>query len=209
MHPLRTLGLSAAIATLLAAPAFAQDGGTASGKRFSVVGGGALLQPDSDPLPGARIDADGGVAPTLSATWHATDNIGVELWGAADRFDHRIRGDAGKIGTVESQPLALSAPYHFGDADQTFRPFVCLGYHQTNISHEDIPTADGAHIGLTSPKGVIGTVGVDMNINPTWFARADARYLDGDADARRAGETVARDVRFNPWMVGIGIGARF
>jgi outer membrane protein len=24
---------------------------------------------------------------------------------------------------------------------------------------------------------VIGTVGVDMNINSTWFARADARYM--------------------------------
>lgn len=211
MQSLRSIGLSAAIASLLAAPAaFAQDGGdTASGKRFSVVGSATLLQPDSDPLPGARVDADGDVAPTLSATWHVNDNVGVELWGAADRFTHRVRGDAGKMGTVESQPIALSGQYHFGDADNTFRPFVGLGYHHTNISHEDIATADGAHVGLTSPKGAIGTIGVDMNINPTWFARADARYLHGDADARLGGETVARDVRYNPWTVGIGLGARF
>jgi len=211
MLSLRTFGLSAAIAaSLLIAPsAFAQDGDTASGKRFSVVGSATILQPDSDPLPGARIDADGDVAPTLSATYHVTDNIGVELWGAADKFNHRVRGDAGKIGTVDSQPIALSGQYHFGAADNTFRPFVGLGYHQTNISDEDIATADGAHVGLTSPKGAIGTVGVDMNITPTWFARADARYLHGDADAKLGGQTVERDVKFNPWTVGVGVGARF
>ena len=211
MLSLRTSGITLAIAAVLAAPsAFAQeDAGSASGKRFSVVGSATILQPDSDPLPGARIDADGDVAPTLGATWHVNDNVGVELWGAADRFNHRVRGDAGKIGTVESQPIALSAQYHFGDADRTFRPFVGLGYHQTNFSNEAIATADGAHAGLTSPRGAIGTVGVDMNITPTWFARADARYLDGDADAKLAGQTVERDIRFNPWTVGVGIGARF
>ena len=210
MLSLRTFGLSAAIASLLLAPAaFAQDGSdTASGKRFSVVGGGAILQPDSDPLPGSRTDVDGGVAPTLSATFHVNDNIGVELWGAADTFNHRVRGDAGKIGTIESQPIAISGQYHFGAADNTFRPFVGLGYHQTNISNEDI-SGGGDHVSLTTPKGAIGTVGVDMNINPRWFARADARYLDGDADARVAGQTVAHDVRFNPWTVGVGLGARF
>ncbi|HLT43431.1 MAG TPA: OmpW family outer membrane protein [Luteimonas sp.] len=204
MQSMRLYGLSAAVIALLAAPAaFAQDGDTASGKRFSVVGSATILDPDSD------IDADGDLAPTVSATYHVTDNIGVELWGAADRFNHRVRGDAGKIGTVESQPIAISGQYHFGDADNTFRPFVGLGYHQTNISNEDIATADGSHLGLTSPRGAIGTVGVDMNITPTWFARADARYLDGDADAKLAGQTVERDVRFNPWTVGVGIGARF
>ncbi|NLG23942.1 MAG: OmpW family protein, partial [Clostridiales bacterium] len=88
MQSMRLYGLSAAVIALLAAPsAFAQDGDTASGKRFSVVGSATILQPDSDPLPGARIDADGDVAPTVSATYHVTDNIGVELWGAADRFN--------------------------------------------------------------------------------------------------------------------------
>ena len=211
MQSLRSIGLSAAIASLLAAPAaFAQDGGdTASGKRFSVVGSATLLQPDSDPLPGARVDADGDVAPTLSATWHVNDNVGVELWGAADRFTHRVRGDAGKLGSVESQPIALSGQYHFGEADNTFRPFVGLGYHHTNISHEDIATADGAHVGLTSPKGAIGTVGVDMNINPTWFARADARYMRARSDVNVAGQPTGEELKLDPWTVGIGLGARF
>ena len=33
----------------------------------------------------------------------------------------------------------------------------------------------------------MATVGVDVNINPTWFARADARYFQGDSDVRLDG----------------------
>jgi outer membrane protein len=208
MRSLRHLTIAAAVSLALSPVAFAQQADTASGKRFSVVGSAAILQPDSDPLPGSRIDIDGDVAPTLSASYHFTDNIAMELWGAADRFNHRVRGDEGKIGTIDSQPIALSGQYHFGEADNIFRPFVGLGYHHTNISREDL-NPGGEHIGMTTPKGAIGTVGVDMNINPTWFARMDARYMDGKGDLRQAGQTIERDARFRPWTVGVGLGARF
>ncbi|TKS54927.1 OmpW family protein [Luteimonas yindakuii] len=204
----RTLTLASAL-TLATTPVLAQEGGdTASGKRFSVVGGVTLMEPHSDPATG--LDIDGGPAPTLSATWHVTDNWGVELWGAADKFNHRVRGPEGKIGTIEQQPIALSGQYHFGEADNTFRPFVGLGVYESNISNEDI-AGGGDHIGLTTPRGAIGTVGVDLNITPTWFARADARYLRARSDARvgSTGETVASDLKLDPWTVGVGIGARF
>lgn len=213
MSRFRKLSLASAIALLASPAAFAQDTGplstdTSTGKRVSVVGGVALLQPDSDPLPGSRIDVDGDPAPTLSATYHVNDNIGVELWGAADKFDHRVRGDGGKIGTIKQQPIALSGQYHFGQADNTFRPFVGLGYYRSNISDEDL-NPGGDHVGLTTPKGAIGTVGLDLNITPTWFARADARYMRARSDARLAGETSARDIKLDPWTVGVGVGARF
>lgn len=203
----RSLTLASALA-LAATPALAQDSDTASGKRFSVVGGVTVLDPHSDPATG--LDIDGGPAPTLSATWHVTDNWGVELWGAADKFNHRVRGPEGKIGTIEQQPIALSGQYHFGEADNTFRPFVGLGVFESNISNEDI-AGGGDHIGLTTPRGAIGTVGVDLNITPTWFARADARYMRARSDARvgSTGETVAEDLKLDPWTVGVGIGARF
>lgn len=201
--------LVAAALTVAASPsAFAQDGSAGDHKRFSVVGGATVLQPHSDPSPGSRIDIDGDVAPTLSATWHVDENWGVELWGAADRFSHRVRGDGGKIGTIDQQPIALSGQYHFGTTEQPFRPFVGLGYAQSNISREDL-NPGGDHVGLGTPRGAIGTVGVDMNITPTWFARADARYMRARTDAALAGETFARDIKLDPWMVGVGVGARF
>lgn len=210
MKSIRTLTI--ALASLIAMPALAQDATTdttsdAAGKRFAVVGGAAILKPDRDPAPGLKIDGD--VAPVISASWYATPNIAVELWGAADKFNHRVRADgAGKIGTVDQQPIALSGQYHFGTADQVMRPFVGVGYYESNFSNETIG-GDGAHVGLETAKGAIATAGVDFNINQTWFARADARYMKGDAGVRVAGQGTGEELTIDPWVVGVGIGARF
>ncbi len=210
MKSIRTLTI--ALASLIAMPALAQDATTdttsdAASKRFAVVGGAAVLKPDRDPAPGLKIDGD--VAPVISASWYATPNIAVELWGAADKFNHRVRADgAGKIGTVDQQPIALSGQYHFGTADQVMRPFVGLGYYESNFSNETIG-GGGAHVGLETAKGAIATAGVDFNINQTWFARADARYMKGDAGVRVAGQGTGEELTIDPWVVGVGIGARF
>lgn len=214
MSSLRPLSIALLSALAFAPSAFAQDADsgtasstdTASGKRIAIVGGGAILQPDSNPTPG--LDIDGGSAPTLSASWYVNDNIAVELWGAADKFNHRVRGPEGKIGTVEQQPLALSGQYHFRDADAVMRPFVGLGYYQSNFSNEDI-SGDGPHVGLDSTKGAIATAGMDFNINSHWFARTDVRYMRGDADVNLAGQGTGEQLKMNPWTIGVGLGARF
>lgn len=210
MRSIRILSLALVPALALAAPAFAQDtassSGTASGKRFAVTGGVAHMHP-SDPGDGLRVD--GGPAPTLSASWYATDNFAVELWGAADKFNHRVRQDGvGKLGTVEQQPIALSGQWHFGQADNVFRPFVGVGYYESNFSNEDI-AGGGPHVGLESAKGAIGTVGMDFNINPTWFARTDVRYMHARPELRVAGDGTGSELELDPWTVGVGIGARF
>ncbi len=212
MRSIKILSLATLGALALSSTAFAQDASndTASGKHFAVVGGITLLQPKSDPING--IDKlDGGPAPTISASYYFNDNIAVELWGAVDKFDHRVRTAGGaKAGTVEQQPIALSAQYHFGAADNTFRPFVGLGYYESNFSNEKIDglSDSGTHVGVETAKGAIGTVGVDMNINSTWFARADARYMHARPDLRVAGSN-AGELKLDPWTVGFGIGARF
>ncbi|KAF1724549.1 OmpW/AlkL family protein [Pseudoxanthomonas japonensis] len=211
MKSIRTLTI--ALAALAAAPAaFAQDassdaGSSAYDKRFAVVGGAAILKPDRDPAPGLKIDGD--VAPVISASWYATPNIAVELWGAADKFNHRVKADGpGKIGTVDQQPIALSGQYHFGAPDKVMRPFVGLGYYESNFSNESIG-GDGAHVGLETAKGAMATAGMDFNINQTWFARADARYMKGDAGVRVGGQGTGEELTIDPWVVGVGIGARF
>lgn len=225
MSSLRPLSIALLAAMAIAPAAFAQDAGntdttttdtaavtttdsngTVSGKRIAIVGGGAILKPDSDPATG--LDIDGGTAPTLSASWYINDNMAVELWGAADKFNHRVRGPEGKIGTVDQQPIALSGQYHFRDADAVMRPFVGLGYYESNFSNEDI-SGDGPHVGLDTAKGAIATVGMDFNINSRWFARTDLRYMDGDADVKAAGESTGENLKLNPLTLGIGIGARF
>ena len=220
MRSIHTLSLSLLAAAAFAPAAFAQDYSTtsteptstetASGKHFAVVGGVALLQPKNDPVDGIR-KIDGGPAPTLSLSYYINDNWAVELWGAADKFNHRVRGTGNeRLGTVEQQPIAISGQYHFGQADNVFRPFVGVGYYESNFSNEEL-VAPGVteHIGLETAKGAIGTVGVDMNINSTWFARADARYMHARPEVEVGGQGTGADAKLDPWTVGFGIGARF
>lgn len=208
----RALAIAAAIA---ATPmAFAQDNTTnaTAPKRFSVVGGYAHMVPKSDPgaIAGSQADLDGNGAPTLSGSWFANDNIAVELWGAADRFETDVNLANGARGKFKQQPIAVSGQYHFGQASQPIRPFVGLGYYQSEIDQEHFdPTVAGAnHVGLDTPRGPMATVGADFNITERVFARADARYMQGDAEAKVGGVPVG-ELDLDPWVVGVGIGARF
>ena len=216
MTALRPLGIALLSAIAFAPSAFAQETtttqdtttGTAAGKRIAIVGGGALMEPDSDPLPGSRLDVDGTTATTLSASWYINDNIALELWGAVDKFNHRVRGDRGKIGTVDQQPIAISGQYHFGSGDSVIRPFVGLGYFESNFSNEDI-SGGGPHVGLSTAKGPIATAGVDFNINERWFARTDVRYMKSEADLNVGGNATDTTLDIDPWTVGVGVGVRF
>lgn len=215
MSSIRTLCLALATTAAFAAPAaFAQDGSgdSAAGKKFSIVAGAALSEPTSNPeiAPGVRADVDGGPAATLSASYNITDNIAIEAWGA-DKVGHKVNAGAGKVATLDGQPVSLSGQYHFGAADNIVRPYVGIGYYETNFSNEKGSSngaLDGQRIGLDTVKGAVATVGVDANITPTWFARADARYFDGNSDLKLNGAK-SGDVGLDSVVVGVGIGARF
>ncbi|MGO4780735.1 OmpW family protein, partial [Lysobacter sp. 2RAB21] len=101
---------------------------------------------------------------------------------SADKFGHRVNAGGGKIGSVDSQPIALSGQYHFRGADTIVRPFVGLGYYEANYSNESL--SGGQRLGVENAKGAMATAGVDLNINPTWFARADVRYMQGKPDVK-------------------------
>ena len=185
---------------------------SASGKHFAIVGGVAVQQPTGNAtIAGQDADFDGEAAPTLSASYYVNDNIAVEAWGAADKFGHRVRTSDGKVANVDAQPYAVSGQYHFRSGDSTVRPFVGLGYFESNISDEQAESSGalaGQRIGMTTAKGPMATVGVDLNLSPTWFARADARYLKGGSDIAVDGAKVG-EADLDPVVVGIGVGARF
>ena len=208
----KSLSLAIAAAFALSAPtAFAQDQDasttdTGAHERISVVGSYNLLQPKSDASSdAAKRGLKGGSLPTASVAYHVTDNIAIEAWGAVDKSEHKVVG-TGIGGQVKAQPYGVSGQYHFGQSGQTIRPYVGLGYYQTNISDEK--DANGQHFGMSTPKGAMGTVGADFNINERWFTRAEARYMDGKSDVTRAGQKVG-EAQLDPWMVGVGVGARF
>ena len=210
----KTLILSAAIA---AAPAtFAQDNNSdtnASQHRFNATIGYAHQVPNGNPgsVVGSDADLDGNGAATLSGSWFVNDNVAIELWGTPDKFEQDVNLANGARGSYKQQPIAVSGQYHFGQASQPIRPFVGLGYFQADIDSEsfDATTANNEHIGLDTPKGAIATVGADFNITDRWFARADARYMKGDADVSVAGNDTGESLKVDPWVVGVGVGTRF
>ena len=207
----------AVVATLAIAPAFAQEitGPDTSGKRFAVVGGYTLAEPTKNPLiAGERTTVDGDGAATLSANYYVTDNIAIEAWGAADKFGNRVRTPNGKVASVDTQPYALSGQYHFGNTQSIVRPFVGLGYFEANTDGEKAEPSGalaGQRIGVGTAKGAMATAGVDVNITPTWFARADVRYMQdttGQPNVTVDGANVGK-AELNPVTVGVGMGARF
>lgn len=208
MLSFRNLSLAIAATLAFAPAAFAQDASdTAASKRFAVVGGYAHMKPKSDALDDApgKTGFDGGGMPTLSGSWYATDNFAVELWGAADKSEQRMRVNGANVGSIKQQPVALSGQYHFGSAGQAIRPYVGLGYYESNVSDEKL---NGQHIGMSTPKGAIASAGADFNINERWFTRADARYMKGDSDIKSGGAKIG-EAQLDPWVVGVGVGARF
>lgn len=206
ISPIATLLAPAALALAIAPAAFAQDGDGAQ-KRVSIVGGYSMVEPTRNPeIAGARTEFDGEGTPTLGVTYHITDNWGIEAW-AAESYGQRVNVGGAKVGNVEAQPYSLSGQYRFGTPESTLRPFVGLGYHETNYDKES-PAPGGGRMGIETAKGAVATVGVDVNITPTWFARADARYFQADSDVHIGGEK-AGDAKLDPVMVGVGIGARF
>ena len=209
---LKRMALAAAASLAFAAPvAFAQDQDN-DPERFSVVAGYAHMVPKSDPgtIVGSKADLDGQGAPTLSGSWHVNENISIELWGAGKVETDVDLADGGR-GSIKTQPIALSGQYHFGESGQAIRPYVGLGYYQANVDSEefDATVAGPNHVGIGTPKGVIGTVGADFNLTDRWFARADARYMKGDAEVSVAGEDTGEELQMDPWMVGVGVGVRF
>ncbi|TWI10272.1 OmpW/AlkL family protein [Aerolutibacter ruishenii] len=212
MNRNRTLTLALLGAVAIAPTAFAQDGIDTRSKRFAIVGGYALAEPTQDPtIAGTKAKVDGDGAATLSASYYITDNFAIEAWGAADKFGHRVNTAAGKTASVAAQPYALSGQYHFGSASQTVRPFVGLGYFESNFSEETAtPTGPlaGQRIGVDTAKGAMATVGVDANFHPNWFARADVRYLHGKPDVAINGVD-SGEAKLNPVVLGVGLGARF
>ena len=206
MSPMKIL-IPAALAVAISPAAFAQDAGTSADKRVSVVAGYSMVEPTRNPeIAGSRTEFAGEGTPTLGVTYHITDNWGVEAW-AADSYGQRVTANGAKVGSVDAQPYSLSGQYRFGTRESTLRPFVGLGYHETNYDNE-APTAAGDRVGVETAKGAVATVGVDVNISPSWFARADARYFQADSDVEINGAK-AGDAKLDPVVLGVGIGARF
>ena len=109
--------------------------------------------------------------------------------------------------------IPLSALQHW-----QYCPRQCGLIHLEQVFDDNVHTLRGQAVharadrpGVETAKGAMATAGVDLNINPTWFARADVRYLQdttGQPNVAVDGVNVGK-AELNPIVLGVGIGARF
>lgn len=172
-----------------------------------------------------EIDIDSAATLDIDFTYMVTNNFGVELLlNLSSKHDITGTGSIasiGKIGEVTVLPPALIAQYHFMPTNN-IRPYAGAGINYTLFFSEGTTDSLTSGLGATSTSldvdnafGLVGQVGVDIDISKNWFVNFDAKYiiLDTSADVTITGgpnagvSPISFDV--DPLVLGVGIGTRF
>lgn len=193
---------------LLATPASAHQAGD-----WLLKVGGTLVTPRSDNgdvLGGAaKLDVGNDAQPSISLTWMATENVGLEILGALPfKHDIRSRDLGGKIASTRHLPPTLSVQWHFlpGAAVQ---PYVGAGLNYTRFFHTRTRGAlNGDRLVLDDSFGLAGQVGVHVPLDNGWFINADVRYIDIDTDVNLNSSKIGT-ARIDPWVSTLGFGRAF
>ena len=198
---MRTKLLTAALATIVAAPALAFEAGD-----WLLRAGITNVDPKSDNHP--VVEADAGAALNLNATYMMTDNWAVDIL-AAIPFNHEINLVGGpKVGETDQLPPTVSLQYHFMPTER-FQPYLGVGVNYTTFfSEETTGPLAGSDLKLEDSWGLAAQIGFDYMIDDHWFANLDARWMDIDTEVKLDGESLG-DVEIDPFVYGLSFGYRF
>lgn len=168
-------------------------------------------------VPGSGVTVDTDVKPELDITYMFHRNFGAELILGTTQHDVTARGSlAGLGGVIDSWvlPPTLTFQYH-PFPDSSVRPYVGVGVNWTLFYNESVEgplDAPGAKVKIDDSWGVAGQIGVDIDMNETWFFNVDMKYIDLDTTAKFKNTAVGAaevDVDIDPFVWGFGIGRRF
>lgn len=150
------------------------------------------------------IDVGNSTRPSVSLTYMATENIGLELLGAFP-FKHDIdAAGLGNIGSTKHLPPTLSLQWHFLP-DSKIQPYVGVGVNYTTFFSTKSSLGD---LDLSDSWGLAAQVGVDIELNKNWFMNADVRYIDINSKVKLDGQRIGK-VHIDPIVATVGIGYRF
>lgn len=195
-----------ATATILTAMGLAQTAAAQDAGEWIVRTGFHSMEPKS--RNHALVGVDDTIGLTFSATYMLAPHWGVELLGGLP-FLHGISlNGTGDVGETDLLPPTLSAQYHFNPNGRV-RPYVGAGLNYTVFSGERTWGAlQGVKLELDPSFGPAIQFGLDIDVIPSWFINADARWLDIDTDAKLNGADVGT-VEIDPYAFGLSIGHRF
>lgn len=155
----------------------------------------------------------------LTASYMITDNIGIELLGATP-FKHKVSlGPVGQIAEVKHLPPSLMAQYYFGDAKNSWRPYVGVGINYTTFFDEKFVQGNEdafSNLKLKDSWGFAAQAGMDYAVNEHMLLNASVWWMDIDTDVRFNSVNASGIVenhniktRLDPLGVMLGIGWRF
>lgn len=139
-------------------------------------------------------------------------NIGLELvLGVPPKIKATASGSVAFLGEVlEARNVAptLLLNYHFGQAGDTWRPYVGAGINYTKFV--DISTPYGWDVKLSDSWGPAVQAGIDYAINKQWGAFASVAAVKVKSDLVATGATVLQTtIDFRPVVYSVGLSYRF
>ncbi|HII3789571.1 outer membrane beta-barrel protein [Pasteurella multocida] len=194
------------MAALVAGSAVAHQAGS-----VIVRGGPILVVPNvSTNHDVFKFDVNSNAQLGLTATYMATDNLGVELL-AATPFSHEITLGNTLVGKTKHLPPSLYAQYYFLDKDAKARPYVGAGVNYTTFFSEKAVLNGVTDLKLKDSWGPAFNAGVDIQVadnlflnTAIWYAKikSKATFKLGDVEHKV-------NVKLDPTVFFVGLGYRF
>lgn len=190
------------MAALVAGSAVAHQAGS-----VIVRGGPILVVPNaSTNHDGFKFDVNSNAQLGLTATYMATDNLGVELL-AATPFSHEITLGNTLVGKTKHLPPSLYAQYYFLDKDAKARPYVGAGVNYTTFFSEKAVLNGVTDLKLKDSWGPAFNAGVDIQVADNLFLNTAIWYakIKSKATFKVGGEEHKVNVKLDPTVFFVGL----
>ncbi|MDP9499488.1 OmpW family outer membrane protein [Bisgaard Taxon 45] len=157
-----------------------------------------------------KFDVNSNAQLGLTATYMATDNLGVELL-AATPFSHEITLGNTLVGKTKHLPPSLYAQYYFLDKDAKARPYVGAGVNYTTFFSEKERLSGVTDLKLKDSWGPAFNAGVDIQVAENLFLNTAVWYakIKSKATFKLNGEEHKVNVKLDPTVFFVGLGYRF
>ncbi|UEC24230.1 OmpW family outer membrane protein [Pasteurella canis] len=194
------------VASLVAGSAVAHEAGS-----VIVRGGPIMVVPkastNSDTF---KFDVNSNAQLGLTATYMATENIGIELL-AATPFSHEITLGNKLVGKTKHLPPSLYAQYYFLNKDASARPYIGAGVNYTTFFSEKAILDGVTDLKLKDSWGMAFNAGVDIKLADNLFLNTSVWYakIKSKATFKLGSDEHKVDVKLDPTVFFLGLGYRF
>lgn len=202
----KTMCALGVISALAAGSALAHQGGS-----LILRGGPVMVVPKASTNSDVfKFDVNSNAQLGLTATYMATDNVGIELL-AATPFSHEITLGKTLVGKTKHLPPSLYAQYYFLDKDAKARPYLGAGVNYTNFFSEKEVLAGVSDLKLKDSWGPVFNAGVDIKLADNLYLNTAVWYakIKTKASFKLAGKEHKVNVKLDPAVVFVGLGYRF